>query len=146
MLTRSAGLLCLALSLAACQTSSPASGEAAFTQPIAVQLPAHGEMPALTLILSVSHGTTVEGMIKPVGSALYKALVACPEVVSELTRGTSAFVPFAIESGRVAPAKRPPRRPTTTCLSAALVGDRVTTPPEMAIEVRAEILATGARP
>lgn len=138
---------CLALSLAACHqapepmTSRPLA-EVTFAAPVEVQLPAAGDIPALTIILAFNRGATIGGLLEPVGSAIYKALKACPQVVEAIAKGEVATVSFSVAQERISPQTPAGADVTETCLAAALGGDRLSTPPGMALNVRAQLLVT----
>jgi hypothetical protein len=133
----------------ACQgeTSHAASGaaaEVAFTEPIGLQIPAADGLPPVKIVLAFNRGATVSGLVEPVGSSVYKALKACRQVVDGLARGGDAVVAFSVEDGRISAETPSIDDESGTCLAAALGGDRMATPPGMALQVRARLMVPGA--
>jgi len=135
------------LATSGCQPVPPAPPPAAdeYAEPIAIQLPAARGLPAVTIVLAFNRGATVDGLVQPVGSAVYKALKACPVAIDHIRRGEDALAGFSVARGRILPETPPIDDDAASCLAAALATDTVPTPPGMKLKVRARVLTPEAR-
>ena len=88
-------------------------------EPIGADVPAKGDVPAISLALAVSKGQDPVTLLPHVVSAVATAVNGCPDFVREDKDVTA--VTFSLENGKM---KVPPRdeSPGTKCLAAALNG------------------------
>ncbi|MEC9073091.1 MAG: hypothetical protein VX938_11945 [Myxococcota bacterium] len=133
-------VLGLIASAAGCAPEAPRAVESPFSPPVGVEMGASGDVPALTLAISLSKGAALESVVEPLTTAVHSGLRACPMYVEAATSGDLERLNLSFTQGALMMAPAAVETDGTRCMAEQIGGVKLSTPKELKLKARVQIL------
>ena len=133
-------VLGLMVSAVGCAPETPRVVETAFSPPVGVEMGPSGEVPALTLAISLSRGAALESVVEPLTTAVHAGLRSCPAYVTAAGTGEQEGLILTFAHGSLMMAPAAVETDATRCMAEQIGAVKLSTPKDLNLKARVRVL------
>ena len=101
---------------------------------------ASGDVPALTLAISLSHGAALDAVVEPLTTALHAGLRACPTYVADAAKGEVDALMLTLDRRALTAAPAAVETPGTRCMAEQVGSATLSTPEDLKLKARVRVI------
>ena len=143
MASQRPSILCafgLVLTLTACAPEAPPPPQMTFAPPVGVEMGASGDVPALTLAISLSRGAALDSVVEPLTTAVHAGLRACPSYVKAAATGDLEGLNLTLTRKTLMMAPSAAETDATRCMAEQIGASQLSTPEDLKLKARVQVL------